>query len=334
MDEASQIFRSIVNGTVRDYNRIATERFIASIINRSRMTLMTDADINDDIAEHVKRIKQDDVLSVGISLKGKAFTDTKYHFTASTDDKFNHAILLEKLIKDLKQGHNIYFAMDAKNHAKAVYEAAMTVLRPDEVLLVSSETIDQDTVSAFLECPTDYVDVFKPRLVIATPSIQSGVSIEAKGHFTRGYGSFFREVLPQDFRQMLHRVRDLREFYLSLPCSSARSDQFNEDHTYLFLSAIRGEIERYSDPSLRHLCNIEVCKDNTLKMKNGADCFERLCASLTATGCKQKNNAANYFLIQARRLGVSLHNLMDDVPTDPDYKKLVKRKMKEFKEKS
>ena len=69
---------------------------------------------------------------------------------------------------------------------------------------------------AFLDAPDAYLKEHQPDVVIVSPAVQSGISIESD-YFNAVFGIYTGTVTPVVFQQMLHRVRAQTAFDIVLP---------------------------------------------------------------------------------------------------------------------
>jgi hypothetical protein len=61
-------------------------------------------------------------------------------------------------------------------------------------------------IKQFLDAPDSYLEEHQPDVVLVSPAVQSGISIESN-YFNKVFGIYTGTVTPVVFQQMLHRVR-------------------------------------------------------------------------------------------------------------------------------
>jgi hypothetical protein len=142
--------------------------------------------------------------------------------------------------------------------------------------------------------------------------------------------------------QMMHRVRYLKEFTISLPCPTPKYDQYNEDAQYIYLETLKMYIDS-GLANIRYHQDIKDLKvvDGKVMLDENIEMYEQLAAELKALETQQRNNATNFFLIQAQSKGIQLINALDveddegnKTPQDmsPEAKKEIKAEAKEVKQ--
>lgn len=78
----------------------------------------------------------------------------------------------------------------------------------DDTLLITSQSKGAKQ-KAFMKDANAYIKQHRPRLIISSPTIESGVSIDVAGHFHTVYGIFGGVMTPQAASQALLRVREM-----------------------------------------------------------------------------------------------------------------------------
>ena len=232
----------------------------------------------------------------------------------------------------LNKGEKVFCPADSLNQAKVIEKRASTILSPDEILVVSSETSNNERSQAFFENPDQFVIKNKIKLLVTTPAVQSGLSLQ-KPYFTKCHTFYYGTVSPTDIAQMMHRVRYLKVFDISMPCSTPKFDKYNESENYLYIENIKFYLDNNLN-QLRHNQEIKDIKvvDGKIEFDENTERYELLAARLKAIDTQQKNNATNFFLLQAEDKGINLVNLMNNFnDDDPDSKREMKSETRETK---
>ncbi|NET29931.1 hypothetical protein [Okeania sp. SIO1I7] len=115
----------------------------------------------------------------------------------------------QSLISALSANQNPYVVViDALNKAQQLEAQLINLgVNDSEIFRIDSTTIDGEEPKSFMRNPNSYIGQIRPRIIIYTPTIDAGVSIDIKDYFTDIYA--FRFHLGTDeFMQMLGRVRD------------------------------------------------------------------------------------------------------------------------------
>lgn len=84
-------------------------------------------------------------------------------------------------------------------------------LRGYPALRVDSKTSTSKEVKEFLKDPDTYLKENQPRVLIYSPTAESGLSVGIKDYFYKGFGLFFGVLPISSMTQMMQRVRDLGE---------------------------------------------------------------------------------------------------------------------------
>ena len=84
-------------------------------------------------------------------------------------------------------------------------------LRGYSTLRVDSKTSASPEVKDFLKDPDAYLEETQPRVLIYSPTAESGLSVGIKNYFYKGFGLFFGVLPISSMTQMMQRVRDLGE---------------------------------------------------------------------------------------------------------------------------
>lgn len=175
LDEARQIVEHNSIGTVD--NRQGVSDILAKAIENADIVIASDADLNDDTVDYIKRHANGKKLNW-------IFT------TAPQNTKTIHLVkdiktIRVRILKALADGDNVIVACTSKAESIRMHtfllEAGMDA---SALLLVHADNKGDVAQAAFLANPND--ECVKYRCVIHSPTIGSGVSIETE-HFTTNF---------------------------------------------------------------------------------------------------------------------------------------------------
>ncbi|MDA7742570.1 hypothetical protein N8865_03055, partial [Francisellaceae bacterium] len=349
IDEYTQVLRSITLGTVEDHLRKKTELRLASLINNSNYAFIADADFNQIALDQVKEVveasreififivKEDKVthtqndstkvfLDHGGNPNKQVIADqnekasneannlndiknpVEYRFLREKDNNFTHKFLVNEIEKAAVKEQKIYIASDSKAQIDLI--ASILDKHKIDSLMIHSDNVNFPKQKKFLDNPNAYLENEKPQVVLVSPSIQSGVSIEVD-YFERCFGLYKGTVTPSVFQQMLHRVRPQRVFELSLPSRLGSTIKESENATAILMGAYQQHIQQFGgvgqvtyDPktNVHSIGQIKIAQEGSKLSIEGDDDyarFETLCAQTKALDNQQLHNSANYLLIQA-----------------------------------
>ncbi|MFM6346692.1 MAG: bifunctional DNA primase/helicase, partial [Dolichospermum sp.] len=137
------------------------------------------------------------------------WNENQWHITNYSET--NPTNFIAALCKAIENGERVYIAVDSQKtkgkYSSKNLEIYLQNLFPDKkILRIDSETIADPTHPAY-GCISAINDVVKNYdIVIASPSVSTGVSIDVKGHFTSVWGCFQGVMIENSVRQSLARV--------------------------------------------------------------------------------------------------------------------------------
>jgi phage/plasmid primase-like uncharacterized protein len=318
VDEFTQVLRSITSGTVKDYQRLTTERALATQLYKSKLSILADADMNQTAVDYIKSVVPNHKIIVVVVKPKKQ--KKNYHVISSTDGVLNHAKNLERLQSKLSQGSRIFCTSDSKQSTEEIYVACKGLIKEDDILLIHSESASGEKQQAFLSEPNAYLAKNQPKLVITSPCVQSGISIELD-YFNQGFGFYKHIVTPTYFRQMLHRVRPVKDFYISMNCPIPSHNTFLEDPDFILRESIQHHIDQYHlDQACFNENDALIHKEDRIQLSEQVKPYCWLSSQLKALDQNQRNHASNYLLLHA--LSEGIHIIYHDPINDEDKKEL------------
>jgi hypothetical protein len=112
---------------------------------------------------------------------------------------------------------------------------------------VNSDTKAEDKEALFLKDPDGYLAQYQPRVVLASPTIGSGFSIE-KNYFDDVYMLLTGILTPTDIMQMSARYRPAKRLFVGFEDKNNRPDQTTEENKLLGDMLIDGRLRLAIDP--------------------------------------------------------------------------------------
>jgi hypothetical protein len=211
-DEIVQLLRSMLTSTNigNKGNRGAILTRIHDILQRAAVIYLADADLNDWALDYIEKLRGDGEKAFLIRNDYKAKGYKAHLFNASSPDALIEAALTEYRTELAKGelGKHIVIGLDTKSKAEVLAKRAETEIEGAEVLAIHGDSSSGDIEQAFIKNPDDFLSYQdKPLLLIYSPSLATGVSIENQniGHV---YGIFQgSSIIDTDIIQMLGRVR-------------------------------------------------------------------------------------------------------------------------------
>ena len=152
------------------------------------------------------------------------------------DYTINSFNLERKMLKDINDNHNIYIATDSIDNSDYLYNRIIdkTNLSEEDIVLINSSNSSYGTAQKFLKNPDEYIKTHKPRAVIVSPAVTSGISIETPNYFYQAYCYYSGNIkAPKDCIQQMLRVRDISIINVALSHAYKSVDLYNESARYI-----------------------------------------------------------------------------------------------------
>ena len=211
LDEVSQVLRHLTGSTLAD-RRPQAQAVLKHLIEKSQRTLLLDADLTDDDVEFVSNfVPQKPVYKIHNTYR-----------LQSTVHRYQNKDNILGVIKDrLKGGEKVYIACNTKNTAKAL-EAILSPLVDNNYFVVTSQEASTKEGQYFINNINE--EIVKYQLIIASPSLATGVDIQVPFDSTFLVTDAFDAINHTDLLQSLYRVRNSKERHCYIqPCSKGRT---------------------------------------------------------------------------------------------------------------
>ncbi|MGI8500678.1 MAG: plasmid replication protein, CyRepA1 family, partial [Hassallia sp.] len=180
---------------------------IKESLDNGGILIGADADITDVTADYLKALAPNyPAFIVKHDFKGDPWEITYY--TGKRDMVLSQ---IEKHLED-PECEPIAVALDNQKEAESL-SIHLTRKYPhlareiEGLIRIDSKVTQQDYGKEFVKRPNESIEKFKPKILIYTPSLGVGCSIDVH-HFGHVFGLFFGNLEPSQCRQMLARVRD------------------------------------------------------------------------------------------------------------------------------
>lgn len=209
IDEFTQVLEAFKSKTTFVPDDQTCFNMLRSIIRRADLVVVADANMNDDAVQFLRECRPHD-------------TPTLYRVKPTTGRDAiwydNDATLLQQITADvINDDQNVWITCDTKAKAERIEKYLIeSGIEADSIKLITADTKDEKT-KRFLKNADLHSRRF--RVVIASPSIKSGISIQHKDkpHFAYVAGFFDGgSVSSRDAYQMLGRVRYVTQLHLSV----------------------------------------------------------------------------------------------------------------------
>lgn len=200
IDEVDQVLRHLLTSTTcnKDGKRVAILARFAKFISEARRVIVADADLTTNVIRYLNAFRPAHEQPWLLSNEAKP-TPWPVTFIESPDASEATA----KLLATIQAGHKVFIATDSKALSKKLDR--LIAKTGKSALLLNSETSGGEVERDFIEEPDAHLSDWD--VVIATPSMATGVSIEAD-YFETVYGVFQgASATDADMAQALARVR-------------------------------------------------------------------------------------------------------------------------------
>lgn len=204
LDEVDQVVSHLLASSTcnKDGRRPALLARFHDLIRVAKRVTIASADVTDSELRYCERLRND---AQPAFLIRNTFVPQGY--PVQILDAPNKSALIARLLAAVEAGQRIFVATDAKSDSKAIAQLIDEVSESApsrKVLLINSDTsggeIEVEFIRNLNQAVLDY------DIVIATPSLATGVSIEVE-HFDLVFGLFNGVLSDSDIAQALARVR-------------------------------------------------------------------------------------------------------------------------------
>lgn len=225
LDEADQaLFHALMGGTCgKDGKRPKVQAVLVYLIKHARRVILASAGVTDKEIAMVSEIRGDELpYVVDNDYKSGGYPVEFYTDSPEGGDRMlARAAVQTRLMADLRQGKRCIVHTDTKAASRLLETVGLMLgLKPEQILRFDGDTSCNDLQRQFADAPNEFLEKHDIRLLVASPSLTSGVSITGPspfnthnisitGHFfDRVYGFFEgQSILPGDCMQALARYR-------------------------------------------------------------------------------------------------------------------------------
>jgi Domain of unknown function (DUF3854) len=219
LDEVCQVIRHLLTSATcaKEGKRPALLARFRELVQVARRVIVADADLDNATLAYLQELRtylpenQDqEVKSNAIFLIENSYQGTGYpvRFLEAPDRTHITSEILEA-VATCKQGRVIFIATDSKGMSKAIARAICKLHPNKRVLVINSETSGGEIERDFTEFPDRALLEGLFDVIIVSPSMATGVSIEAQGVIAKVFGIFSGvSSTDGDMAQALGRVRE------------------------------------------------------------------------------------------------------------------------------
>lgn len=265
IDEAKQTMAHITAGTIE--NPVPVFQHLGRMMNSVKRAVLCDADANDALIEFCELACPGQIIHV-IEMEADC-SDFEVNHTTSE-------MAYQSAIETAKAGRKVLVATDGAQSGADLAADIRRQVPEARVLNVMRDTRGDADVERFQNDPNR--EALNYDVVIYSPSISSGVSIEIGEYFDQHIGIFYGTISPTDAMQMLRRDRYARRFLVGFRPSNHMA-----------------ETDR--DRIIRGMMAAEKLADSDDESRWAMNDFDRAWSAFAASERKARNDFANNMLL-------------------------------------
>jgi hypothetical protein len=206
LDEVVQVLRHLLlSATCRDRRSAILARF-QTLIRGAALVLVADADLDDSSLNYLQRLRSGPDEEAQVILVRNGGTPLGYggEFLVAPND----GAAIARLLAAASAGEKLFVATDSKRSSQRLNRLLEQLEQLQvPVLLINGDTSNGPVEQQFARSPDAVLATLQPQVVIATPSLATGVSIEST-YFDHVFGLFYGvSITDGDMAQALGRVR-------------------------------------------------------------------------------------------------------------------------------
>ena len=211
LDEVVQVLRHLLTSSTcnKDGKRPVLLARFTELVQTARRVILADADLDKASINYIQSLRGD-TTPAWLLINDAQAEPWPVDFIESSDASAITSRLLDDVARlrwsCVADGKRVFIATDSKAGSKRLNQLISAIEGiGGKVLLLNSETSGGETEQAYIKAPDSNLS---HTVVIATPSMGTGVSIETQGAYDAVYGIFWgASSTDGDMAQALARVR-------------------------------------------------------------------------------------------------------------------------------
>ena len=210
LDEVVQVVRHLLTSSTCAQNgkRPALLARFHQLIQASRRVIVADADLDNAVLRYLQQLRDDGQAVYLVKGHSSRLQGYPALFIEAPDRSAIVGMILDRAA-ELPAGQVLYVATDSKASSKDITRLLLEQLPHLRVLTINSETSGSPDEREFIQTPDTVLERGDYDVIICTPSLATGVSIEVQGVINRVYGVFQGvSSTDADMAQTLIRVRE------------------------------------------------------------------------------------------------------------------------------
>ncbi|MGB3509096.1 MAG: plasmid replication protein, CyRepA1 family [Microcoleaceae cyanobacterium] len=210
LDEISNLIPHFLAGsTCRKFRREILDKFVY-LLKHAHAVVIMDANLKDWEFNYIKELGNFDNCNKLANLYQKQPLNITF-YEGTIDEKGiirtnDFETLIQQILTDYGLGETLIIPCDSQKKCEYLHEYLGGKENP-EIIRIDSSTITLEHASAFISAPNEELKKKGYKVLIYSPSMDSGVSIELIDYFTKGY-SINTVLGAEAFSQLPGRLRD------------------------------------------------------------------------------------------------------------------------------
>ncbi|MFB2839059.1 plasmid replication protein, CyRepA1 family [Floridanema evergladense] len=200
IDEVCQVFRALLTSSTcnKEGRRPAILARFEEIIKIAGRVIIADADLDNFVIDYVKALRgEDEVFLIQNQYQNSGYCCSIYN-------SLEHSAIVADTVEMATGGKRLFIATDSLKSSHVLVNLLESGISRDRILVINSETVNLNEQREYVRQINEKLPLYD--IVIATPSMSTGVSIETQW-FDAVIGIFYGVINDADIAQSLARVR-------------------------------------------------------------------------------------------------------------------------------
>ncbi|NES64015.1 MAG: DUF3854 domain-containing protein [Okeania sp. SIO2D1] len=210
IDEISSVIPHLISGsTCRKFRKNILSK-LAYALKHAYAVVILDANLKDWEFDYIAKLGEFETVTKLKNTYQKVPLNISF-FEGTVNEKGelnpnNYEPLLSRIRNDYANGHCIVISSDSQNFTEYIHDYLGGEDNP-EIMRLDGQTISGEKQKAFMEKPNEEIISNGYRVLIYSPSMDTGISIALENYFTKGYSLNFH-LGAEAFSQLPGRIRD------------------------------------------------------------------------------------------------------------------------------
>ena len=261
IDEIKQVLEHIAVGTFDNRDRAKVLATIKKAIKNARLVICADADLDQTTLNFLKSCGKP-IRRIASDISGNAPKVNKPIIYSDTNT------IRDEAIRSAIAGNKLLIHCDTKGETESLKLVLIASgLSESDILVVNSDTKAEPNEALFLKDPDAYLAQYQPRVVLASPTIGSGFSIE-QTYFDDVYMLLTGILTPTDIMQMSARYRPAKRLFIGFEDKNNRPEATSDATKLLGDIFINKRLKLAIDPMIDKLTiDVKASELDTLRYK-------------------------------------------------------------------